>query len=166
MVSPQTGEGGPSETELEARMQPGAFSKAGFLGPGERLADVIESDAETLRSLGLNHVRVADELEALIAAAERSPERRASSGSLECRVEVRQGFQICPWADPGTGRCPVGGGARHASVEWSIANGATGVALRGPGLIVHLIRDHSFFEGPTSPNRVDPAKLAALLGLS
>jgi hypothetical protein len=45
MVSPQTGEGGPSETELEARMQPGAFSKAGFLGPGERLADVIESDA-------------------------------------------------------------------------------------------------------------------------
>jgi hypothetical protein len=155
MVAPQTGEGGPSEAELEARMQPGAFSKAGFLGPGERLANVIESDAETLRSLGLNHVRVADELEALIAAAERSPERRASSGSLEC-----------PWADPGTGRCPVGGGARHASVEWSIANGATGVALRGPGLIVHLIRDHSFFEGPTSPNRVDPAKLTALLGLS
>jgi hypothetical protein len=28
--------------------------------------------------------------------------------------------------------------------------------MEGPGLIIHLIREHGFFEGLNSPYRVDP----------
>jgi hypothetical protein len=147
-------------------MRPGALSRSGFLGPDERLADVIAADARTLDALHLDHAAIAAALDRLIDTAERSPERRASVGPLQCRVEVHQGFQICPWADLRSGRCSAGGGARHASADWSITNTVTGEMMRGPGLIVHLIGDHHFFEGAKSPNRVDPARLAALLGFS
>lgn len=46
-----------------------------------------------------------------------------------------------------------------------VVNRGTGDYLAGPGLIVHLIRDHHFFEGPGSPYRVDPVKAAQVLGL-
>ncbi len=37
-----------------------------------------------------------------------------------------------------------------------IDNRRTGKPLDGPGLIVHLIAEHGFFEGRESPYRVDP----------
>jgi hypothetical protein len=156
----------PSDREIEARMRPGGFSKTGFLGPQERLGDVIATDAQTLQTLRLDYAQIAAKLDALLAAAEASPARRASLGQLECRVQVYQGFQICPWArDPRRGQCTAGGGVRHGSISWRIANRETGEEMQGPGLIVHLIRDHHFFEGTMSPNRVDPERLARILGL-
>ena len=147
-------------------MKPGAFSRTGFLGPSERLRDVIEADSETLRKLNLTYTEIASKLDSLIAAAESSPSRRTRLGTLECRVEVHQGFQICPWArDPHRAQCSVGLGVRHGSVDWWITNLNTGVEMKGPGLVVHLIRDHHFFEGPMSQNRVDPFRLANLLEL-
>jgi hypothetical protein len=160
------GDGPLSDSEIEARMRPGAFSKSGFLGPDERLADVIAADAHTLRRLHLDYVQIAAGIEALLAAAEASPARRASVGQLECRVQVYQGFQICPWArDPRRGQCSAGQGVRHGSIDWRIRNRATGEEMQGSGLIVHLIRDHHFFEGKMSPNRVHPERLAHILGL-
>jgi hypothetical protein len=54
---------------------------------------------------------------------------------------------------------------RHASVAWHVRNRHTSEELSGPGLIVHLIRAHRFFEGFESPHRVDPLALARVLGL-
>ena len=77
------------------------------------------------------------------------------------------GFQICPWAaNPHSGQCTAGGGVRHASVDWQLRNLATRERLSGPGLIVHLIRAHGFFEGLESAGRVDPRSLARVLELS
>ena len=46
-----------------------------------------------------------------------------------------------------------------------IRNGDNGFKLAGPGLIVHLIGAHTFFEGFESPYRVEPRALAQLLQL-
>lgn len=155
-----------TEGEIEARMRPGAFSKVGFLGPDERLRDVIAMDSEVLRKLNLTCAEIASKLDDLITAAEISPNRQARLGTLQCRIQVYQGFQICPWAPaPPRVRCSAGPGVRHASVDWWLANAKMHEEMMGPGLIVHLIRDHHFFEGPASPNRVDPAKLAHFLDL-
>ena len=155
-----------SELEIEARMRPGAFSRSGFLGPGDRLAEVIARDRQTLCDLRLTVSEIASALESLIVAAELSPSRHAQVGSFVCRLRIHQGFQLCPWTlNPNAGQCKTGGGVRHASVDWYITNTETQAEMVGPGLIVHLIRDHSFFEGPGSPNRVDPARLAQLLAL-
>ena len=84
-----------------------------------------------------------------------------------CFSSVRWcGYQNCPW----------GCGHRHGSrlplqpVRWSdldfrIENERAGEVVKGPGLIVHLIREHSFFEGLESPYRVSPIKLVKLLEL-
>ena len=40
--------------ELERRMRPGSWSYAGFLGPNERLEEVISTDASTLVELGVS----------------------------------------------------------------------------------------------------------------
>ena len=147
-------------------MRPGAFSRTGFLGPGERLRDVIKADAERLQRLNLGYAELASSLDALIVAAETSPSHESRLGKLRCRVKVHQGFQICPWApDPHHAQCAAGLGVRHGSVDWLVTNLNTGEEMKGPGLAVHLIRDHHFFEGPMSPNRVDPLGLARLLGL-
>ena len=148
-------------------MRPGAFSQSGFLGERERLEDVLAADALTLGELGLTAAELAAPLDRLIDAAERARGRSARvDGRFEIRVEVFTGFQICPWAEsPHSGQCTAGGGARHASVEWRLRNLATGERLDGPGLIVHLIRAHGFFEGRDSPSRVDPRTLARVLEL-
>ncbi len=142
------------------------FSRAGFLGPTERLRDVLEADAAVLRKLNVTCAEIARRLETLIEAAEASPNAEARIGALECRVQVHQGFQICPWAsDPHRAQCSAGLGVRHASVDWWIVNREIGEEMSGPGLVVHLIRDHNFFEGRLSPHRIDPSRLALLLGL-
>jgi hypothetical protein len=148
-------------------MRPGAFSQRGFLGADERLEDVLEADARTLAELGLSPQELADPLDRLIDAAEATRGRSARvDDHFDIGIELFTGFQICPWApDPHSGQCSAAGGVRHASVEWHLRNRRTGDRLSGPGLIVHLIRAHGFFEGLRSPSRVDPRALARILEL-
>lgn len=70
------------------------------------------------------------------------------SGILYC------GYQMCPW----------GCGAR-SDFDFKVENERAGEVVKGPGLIVHLIREHHFFEGLRSPYRVDPFKLVKVLEL-
>ena len=68
-----------------------------------------------------------------------------------------RGLQECPWG------C---GYDSWASFDFLILNRPSGMYVTGPGLIVHLIRDHHFFEGFESPYRVDPAKVVQVLEIS
>ncbi len=152
--------------DLEARMRPGQFSRQGFLAPGERLADVMERDARTLAELELTCEELAAPLDALLRRAEAAHTRRFRDDRWDVRIEVYKGFQICPWApDPHYGQCTAGGGVEHGSVDWRILNRRSDLELSGSGLIVHLIRDHHFFEGFRSVHRVEPRELARLLEL-
>jgi len=54
---------------------------------------------------------------------------------------------------------------RYANLEFLIVRRDDRQALRGSGLLVHLIRDHGFFEGAESPFRLDPEQAARVLGL-
>jgi hypothetical protein len=80
------------------------------------------------------------------------------------RYEVGQlmslGVQECPWG-PRTGNL-----CGAASRDWRIRNTARDLELSGSDLIVHLIGEHAFFEGPASPYRTDPRALAMLLELA
>lgn len=157
----------PTRGEVERRMRPGAFSSLGFLGPDEDLDTVLNEDDVAVRRLGLHHDQLANALEMLIRPAADHPGRIASVGDYDVRTTAFTGFQICPFArDPHHQQCPVGGGARYASLDWIIRNRRTSIALSGPGLAVHLIRGHHFYGGMTSPYRVDPSGLARILDLA
>jgi len=62
-----------------------------------------------------------------------------------------RGLQECPW------ECEYD---RYASFDFLLLNRKSGKYVTGPGLIVHLISKHHFFEGMESPYRVDPARVA------
>ncbi len=167
-------------TELESRMRPGAWSDGGFLGPTESLESVMAQDAKALTSYGVSYEQIADTLEILLDAAiehtrsgspypnlyhpesvpkfdlNNLPDRSGSyvTGNLQVFTVGYKGMQLCPWG------CSAGG-----SHDFLILNREIGEYITGAELVIHLIREHHFFEGIESPYRTDPTKLIRILEL-
>lgn len=147
-------------------MRPGNFSQTGFLGPDENLLQVLDTDARALGEIDVSAHTLAERLGGLLEAAVASKRTVTHVGHYNVRVQRYKGPQICPFApQPHENPCPGGGGMRLASIDWDIQNTRSRVRLSGPGLIVHLIGAHTFFEGLQSPYRVAPRALAELLEL-
>jgi hypothetical protein len=143
--------------ELERRMRPGAWSHEGFLGPSERLEDVLRVDRQTLEELELEPGQLADTLDCLLSARDAGA---LVDGRFEVLMMPTAGWQECPWSPTQL----FGGGEPCAtgSADWGIRDRQRGLEMREPELITHLIREHGFFEGFESPYRVDPRALAEL----
>jgi hypothetical protein len=155
-----------SNEELETRMQPGAYSKKGFLKAGEKLTEIIAHDRVILEKLDLVYEDLAGGLESLLNVIVESRKEELIIGLFEIRMKKFRGGQLCPWSQGKDHKqCTAGGPVRYASLDWEIKNRKIDLTVSGPGLIVHLIRDHHFFEGLSSPYRVDPLQLARLLEL-
>jgi hypothetical protein len=137
-----------------------------------------------------------DDLEARLRDGGRIPAQRGVAvGDHDVFLEVHLGYQHCPftrlrrpWSDDpprmevirrrvkdivhltaATDSClPCGPelSYRHGNLEFLVVHRDTGQSLRGSGLLVHLIRDHRFFEGDESPFRLDPERAARVLGLT
>lgn len=109
-------------------------------------------------------------------------------------LKIYLGYQYCPWtilcrpwsfgmpplpiriAQSGqavhhhavTGRalpCHPGLDYRYGDRDFLLFNRKTGQYWRGAGLLVHLIREHHFFEGKGSPYRIEPEHAARVLNL-
>lgn len=177
-----------STSELEARMRPGAYSQGGFLGTNESLEDILAQDAQTLQSLGVSHKQIADTLESVLMTAiekykkdsrpnktdrqlffdlgdpETFPHHTSDGlpaldigylvGNLHVFFVMWRGLQACPWG------C---GFSNLAYIDFFILNRRTREYLTGAGLVIHLIREHHFFEGAESPYRTDPAQAVRVL---
>lgn len=127
---------------------------------------MLESDKRLLDQLGLDAETLSSHLRQLLQAAVTSKKATTRAGTYKIRLRRYKGPQICPFAsDPYVTPCPVRGDNLLASIDWTITNQHNGTKLSGPGLIVHLIGEHKFFEGLGSPYRVSPLELAKLLEL-
>ena len=179
----------PSISELERRMRPGAYSRKGFLGRTESLKAVIDQDSHMLKTLGISHEQIASALESALQCVDEQsaqlheegnqaelwkregeglfPRIRADSlpntdvgylvgSNLQVFTVKYRGLQGCPWG------C---GAPAWCMLDFLILNRQSGMCLTGPGMIVHLIREHRFFEGQESPYRVDPVKAIQVLEL-
>ena len=146
-------------------MRPGNFSQTGFLGANESLREVLDTDALALGELGVTAPALSARLMELLETAIASKQTVTRVGHYNVKVRRYKGFQICPFApQPFQNPCS-GSGIWLASVDWDIRNTRRPVRLSGPGLIVHLIGAHAFFEGLQSPYRVSPRALVELLEL-
>lgn len=153
-------------TEIERRMQPGAWDGAGFLRPGTSLSAVQAEDAETTRRLGLEVQTIGARLgELLDAAADSDVGRPVTVGELQVELLRGRGFLTCPWAPEEFEPCPVGHGGRATANRFTIIS-SSGRRLAGYELSAHLIRDHEFFGGPDTRYRLEPEELAGILGLT
>jgi uncharacterized protein CbrC (UPF0167 family) len=177
--------------ELEERMRPGAMSVGGFLGPTESLEAVLAKDRHTLEEAQVTYDQVADALERVLQSAHDQQQQLSTQevekrhvelpalcrpwpaprfsldhlpdpekgycveGTLQVFFTVYRGFQCCPWCGDSTWGC----------FDFLILNRRSGEYITGPGLIVHLIREHQFFEGSESPYRVEPLEAIRVLEL-
>jgi hypothetical protein len=183
--------------ELEARMRPGSWSIAGFLGSTESLETVIAQDAHTLLNLGMSYKQIADAIETILLSAREQEDNtswdvrrfKLTDNSIEfqllCNLDhtyhfamdslpdidagylvghfqvfiiQTKGYQECPW------ECDFD--HMWGSFTFLILNRKLGEYLITPGLIIHLIREHQFFEGVESPYRVDPVRTVRVLELT
>jgi hypothetical protein len=148
----------------EARMRPGQFSQSGFLGADESLRELLAGDDLTLKQLGVSARELSRSLGSLLAAAIESTPPVTAAGPYAVRLQHYKGRQACPFSlNPHENNCVGMSDARFAAIDWTVTNPRNGMQLSGPGLIVHLIAEHGFFEGFGSTYRVSPAKLAELL---
>ena len=181
--------------ELETRMRPGAYSIGGFLGISESLEAVLRQDELTLLNAGLTYESLTKQVEEIIDDALKQKHAMLFGNLQQLREREKisipwrksntvpifsidnlpvtnigflvnnkyqvffaqwRGFQDCPW------NCKQ---PNWGSFDFLLLNRQTGEYIIAPGLIVHLIREHRFFEGRESPYRVDPFKLAQVLEL-
>jgi len=163
----------PSNIErIEARMRPGAYSVSGFLGPNEKLVEIIERDAELVVRLGVTHEAIADRLDFLVQRRQQLESDRAvketvekdrsgrwvrgyevAEGIIAIRPVSYLGHQFCPFESRDETMCDDKGSIDH--LIYNVANDKT---LRFSELLIHLIRAHHFFEGSV-PYRADPREI-------
>ena len=163
-------------------MRPGNYSQTGFLGQNESLVEILRNDAHELAELGVEASELSASLGQLLETALVSRQTVTRVGHHTVKIRRYKGSQICPFApEPFENPCPGGGtklgsidweiknnrggGTKLGSIDWEIKNNRCSFRLSGPGLIVHLIGIHGFFEGPESSYRVAPRALAKLLDL-
>jgi hypothetical protein len=135
------------------------------LGPSESLLKVLDGDAKYLDEIGIAPSTLSARLGALLVKA---IESKGSFVTSDHKVSTKhyKGFQRCPFeGSPCELPSCAGMDKRLASIDWVIISRRNRARLAGPGLIVHLIDAHAFFEGVDSPYRVPPRALIELLGL-
>lgn len=142
---------------LESSLRPGQLSAGGFLGVDERLEDVLNADEATVQGLCVTHEQIAARIEYFIKAVDDDLSQTGTVIDNKYRVGgvAYRGWQNCPWGDRG----------QYSSLDFTVENLRTGERLNFPGLIVHLIRQHRFYEGKKSPYRVDPEKAVSVLDI-
>ncbi len=166
--------------EIQSRMRRGGISQSGFLSASDKLIKVVRNDSEELERRGITHEQIADRLETLVGQAARTVQlahrRRAREaqqgthalwtrgvrmGRFEMARDSYMGYQECPFVNAAGVPCEDLGLGDCNFILW---NHDAGLCLPFPGLAIHLIRDHHFFEGDVH-YRVKPAVACAVLQL-
>ena len=154
----------PELSEVEKRMQPGAWFTHGFLLKDTSLAEVLANDARTLTALSVTAEQVGQRLAELLESAPKSdwfmPFQR---GEYKVEIRRRRGLITCPWAPDEFEPCNIGHPSPPTANQFLIQHRGTGERLEGFELSIHLIRDHAFFGGPGTRFRIEPEKAATIL---
>lgn len=150
---------GRSILELEKDMRPGAKSDvgstAGFLGPEEKLLDVLVGDNRyVVDELGLTHQELAKHLHAIgsIGRWQVWEHRRFEyefvyhGRRFKATTLVSKGFQPSPFRD-GT----------QSGTDVTVENLDTGKKLTYALLVPYLIERYGFYEGKGTSYRVEPS---------
>jgi hypothetical protein len=140
---------------LEKKMRPGMSSQAGFLGPDERLLDVMAADNRyVVEDRGLTHQELARHLHAMGAIALRD---RKSGTDTEFRYHGRRyRVQVTLWR--GFQPSPFGDGTK-AHVDAVVENLDNGTSIEYSLLVPHMIERYGFYEGHGTPYRVEPRQV-------
>ncbi len=144
---------------LEKDMRPGAESKVGsekgFLGPEERLLDVLAEDNRfVVDDLGLTHQELAKHLHALgeIGSKFEGKEFLYHGKRFKVTVQFSKGYQYSPFYDD-----------TKTSTDAMVQNLGNGKTIEYSLLVPYMIERYGFYEGKGTPYRVEPRKVFEVL---
>ena len=145
----------PNMRDLEFMLRSSRIVAGGFLGTDSRpLEEIVDADLVSLAHLGCTVGQVADRMQELTALA--IPELGnpiAAGGNLTVTSQDYMGRIICPWPHPMSLAKRITVAQRTDSDE----------SIRWTDLSIHMIAEHSFFEGKGSAFRIEPGKLVHLI---
>lgn len=147
----------PSDKELRERLGPSKFSGEGFLGNDTRpVIEIISSDLAILETSGITAEQIAELLTEIYDKAVKG---------FGAEVEVLPGIEAIYNESMGKIPSPFTGEGVFRKGEVVIKNKITGDKMILTPLSIHLIKEHSFFQGKGSRYRIEPEKAAALFEL-
>ncbi len=146
----------PEESINLLQFKPGQITRHGFLGHDTRhVHDIIREDVMTLNRLGVDVSQIAKILTKLSNAAQAALEARVHVDNFIAQASWGKGQLPCPFIHPGM----------YHKTLITVTRPDTGESVRFTPLHIHLIEDHSFFQGKGSPYRLEPVFLLQFLRL-
>jgi hypothetical protein len=135
-------------------------SAKGFLGPDERLVDVLAADNKfVVDHLGMSHQELARHLRILAAIGLRQTRQKTSGAEFLYhgrRFQVFwvyfRGYQHSPFRDGTKANCDV-----------TVKNLRNGKKLAYSLLVPDMIERYGFYEGKGTPYRVEPSAVLEVL---
>jgi hypothetical protein len=177
--------------QINKRMLNNEFSKACFMCEGEIAQEIIQKDAAFLASVGITTEQIADRLQSIIDQDNyitylKHPKRYQKIGDYDTRCLVENfyvyscgymGAQTCPFQNKGLDDAYHG--YSYGSYDFFIFREEPSCRphldsyraadikadLWFNTLLIHMIRDHGFFEGPHQTHRLEPSKVIDVLGI-
>jgi hypothetical protein len=179
------------ETEwktIQQRMVNKNFSHACFIEPGEDIKEIIRKDEEYLESVGITKEQIADRLQSICDQCRyieylKHPERTQKSGCVlvedfSVSQTIYYGAQDCPFKnyslDPsyhghsyGSRDVFINKSSENKNISFNSYDTATldKCDIWFNTLLIHMIRQHGFFEGPNQKHRLEPKKVIEILGI-
>ena len=145
----------PNMRDLEFMLRSSRIVAGGFLGTDSRpLEEIVDADLVSLAHLGWTVAQVADRMQELTALAiPQLGNPVAVDDNLTVTSQDYMGRIICPWPHP----------MRLAKRITFARRTDTDESIRWTDLSIHMIAEHSFFEGKGSAFRVEPARLIKVI---
>jgi len=145
----------PKLEKLQETLRSSKLSGHGFLGNDDRsITEIIDCDLAEVSKAGLTIKQIAERMQEItdIAVTGLGTWVRIDD-NLEAMVEEAKGMIVCPW--PHLANCVK----RVTTVR--LKN--TGESVYWSDLNIHLIAQHSFFEGKGSAFRIEPSWLKNII---
>ncbi|MHC4289299.1 MAG: hypothetical protein ACYSOF_05835 [Planctomycetota bacterium] len=146
----------PREKKLEEVLRSTKLVAGGFMGTDARHPiEIIEDDLSELERFGVTAEQIADRMTELTELAKPRLGNWIDSATKHLRVKSEdcKGSLVCPWPHPGTFD------KRITTVEHL----ETGGQVSWTDLNIHMIAEHSFFEGKGAFFRIEPAEIISIL---
>lgn len=146
----------PGDKRLEDVLRSSQMVAGGFMGTDPRHPlEVIEEDGDELAKMKVSIHALARRMHELtdLAIPRLGNWIDDPSGRLQVKTDDYYGSLVCPWPHPGKYQKRITT-ARHKK---------TGRTVSWTDLNIHMIEEHSFFEGKGAFFRIEPVEIAAIL---
>jgi hypothetical protein len=144
----------PKEERFENFLRSSRLVADGFLGFDQRpLQQIIDTDVAQLKKLGYTPEKVTERMQQLTGAARPMLGNPMQLVGLVISYEDYKGVIVCPWPHPG----------RFAKAITTVKRIDTNQTTRWTDLNIHMIAEHSFFEGRGSAFRIEPSELIKII---